>query len=152
MQGSLLNSSGRITLKACKNVIMLVRNSRFCMQLLNKPAGNESTKISVKYMEIDVISKDHFQNVEAGITRGLKRSGRGRARQRRSWCGPAAPAGSGICQLAWSEINPPWYGLWTWAWPLMRPPARPVLPEVARDCLALRSGCGRPQSAQVNGS
>lgn len=55
-----------------------------------------------------------------------------------------------ICQLACSEINPLYYGLWTWTWPLMWPPAGPVLPEVASDCLALRSSCGRPQLAHVN--
>lgn len=89
MQGSLLNSIGRENLKACKNGIMLVRKSLFCMQLLNKPNGNKSTKICVKCKEIDALSKDHFQNVEV-LPRGLRRSGRGRAGRKRSRCDAAA--------------------------------------------------------------
>lgn len=51
---------------------MLVRNSLFLCPTLNKPNGNKSTKVCVKYKETDVLSKDHFQNIEEGITQSLK--------------------------------------------------------------------------------
>ena len=98
----LIELSGRINLKAYKNVIVLVRNSLFCMQLLEKPDGNKSTKICVKYKETDVLSKDHYQNVEEGITQGLKGSGRGRAKQKRSRCDLAARA---VGSVSWWGVK-----------------------------------------------
>lgn len=55
-----MESLGRLNLKACKNVMMLVRNLLFHMQLLNKPNGNKLTKICVKHKEIDALRRDSF--------------------------------------------------------------------------------------------